>query len=61
MTMKKYLANCFMFLLFCGVFSAAGQDLGTSKELAEKVPIADVHRHVQRWVSPDLPPIGRTS
>ena len=24
-----------------------------SKELAEKVPIADVHRHVQRWVSPE--------
>lgn len=24
----------------------------SSKELAEKVPIADVHRHVQRWVSP---------
>jgi len=25
----------------------------TSKELAETVPIADVHRHVQRWVSPE--------
>jgi hypothetical protein len=24
-----------------------------SKELAEKVPIADVHRHVQRWISPE--------
>ena len=24
-----------------------------SKELAETVPIADVHRHVQRWVSPE--------
>ena len=43
-----------MFLFLCGVFSASGQDLGSSKELAEKVPIADVHRHVQRWVSPSL-------
>lgn len=25
----------------------------TSQALAEKVPIADVHRHVQRWVSPE--------
>jgi predicted TIM-barrel fold metal-dependent hydrolase len=29
------------------------QAQSASQALAEKVPIADVHRHVQRWVSPE--------
>lgn len=29
-------------------------DADVSKKLAQEVPIADVHRHVQKWVSPDL-------
>jgi hypothetical protein len=34
-------------------FATVAQAQNASKELAEKVPIADVHRHVQRWVSPE--------
>ena len=34
-------------------FAAVAQAQNASKELAENVPIADVHRHVQRWVSPE--------
>ena len=29
-------------------------DADASKKLARDVPIADVHRHVQKWVSPEL-------
>ena len=32
-------------------FAAVTHAQNASKTLAEKVPIADVHRHVQRWVS----------
>lgn len=34
--------------------SCFADDADASKKLAQEVPIADVHRHVQRWVSPDL-------
>lgn len=33
--------------------SAFAQPQETSKALAQKVPLADVHRHVQRWVTPE--------
>lgn len=35
-------------------FSCFSDDAESSKKLAQEVPIADVHRHVQRWVSPEL-------
>jgi Amidohydrolase len=34
--------------------SCIAEDTESSKKLAQEVPIADVHRHVQRWVSPEL-------
>jgi len=34
-------------------FATLAQAQNASQALAEKVPIADVHRHVQRWVSPE--------
>lgn len=34
-------------------FVTSGYAQNVSQALAEKVPIADVHRHVQRWVSPE--------
>lgn len=50
MNMKKLLA----FSLISLSFSVFADDIETSKKLAQEVPIADVHRHVQKWVSPDL-------
>ena len=35
-------------------FSTFANETDAAKKLAQEVPIADVHRHVQRWVSPDL-------
>jgi predicted TIM-barrel fold metal-dependent hydrolase len=45
-------------ILFCWIASSlslatVAHAQSASKDLAEKVPIADVHRHVQRWVSPE--------
>jgi len=34
--------------------SSVADDADASKKLAREVPIADVHRHVQKWVSPEL-------
>jgi hypothetical protein len=34
--------------------SVFAEDGEASKKLAQEVPIADVHRHVQRWIPPDL-------
>jgi hypothetical protein len=50
----KYLKQIVFLWLASGVgFATLTHAQNTSKELAEKVPIADVHRHVQRWVSPE--------
>ena len=35
-------------------FASFADNALVSKKLAQEVPIADVHRHVQKWVSPDL-------
>lgn len=39
------------FILLCALF-LGGYVFADSKKLAQEVPIADVHRHVQSWVSP---------
>jgi predicted TIM-barrel fold metal-dependent hydrolase len=50
----KYLKQIVCLWIVTGLgFATLTQAQTTSKELAEKVPIADVHRHVQRWVSPE--------
>lgn len=44
-----------IFLSFIGAsFASYADGSDTSKKLAQEVPIADVHRHVQKWVSPEL-------
>lgn len=44
-----------VFITFAAIaFSALADQVDASKKLAQEVPIADVHRHVQRWVSPQL-------
>jgi len=35
-------------------FPIFSQSVELSKKLAQEIPIADVHRHVQNWVSPEL-------
>ena len=50
----KYLKQIVCLWIATGLgFATLTQAQTASKELAEKVPIADVHRHVQRWVSPE--------
>jgi hypothetical protein len=50
MTTKNWIG--FIALLIS--FPIYSQDFELSKKLAQEIPIADVHRHVQNWVSPEL-------
>ncbi len=50
MLIRKYILLSVMVISF----PVCSQDIEHSKKLAQEVPIADVHRHVQRWVSPEL-------
>ena len=50
MKVKKILLTSLIALSF----STFANEADAAKKLAQEVPSADVHRHVQRWVSPDL-------
>lgn len=50
MKIKNSLLVCLITLSF----PSLADDVDASKKLAQDVPIADVHRHVQKWVSPEL-------
>jgi predicted TIM-barrel fold metal-dependent hydrolase len=51
--LRKVLKTIILICLASLCFATLAHAQSASQVLAEKVPIADVHRHVQRWVSPE--------
>jgi hypothetical protein len=51
--LRKVLKTIMLICLASLCFATLAHAQSASQVLAEKVPIADVHRHVQRWVSPE--------